>query len=116
MIEEIDEEIVLYIDTSATEEVRVGISIGGEKDFAVKASRREKAQVTLSLIADLLDKHDLVPDDIDKIEVNTGPGSFTGLRVGLSIANTMGSFLEIPINNEGKGEIVLPLYGSRLIN
>ncbi|EKD65038.1 MAG: hypothetical protein ACD_50C00208G0010, partial [uncultured bacterium] len=31
------------------------------------------------------------------IEVNTHPGSFTGIRVGMAIANALGFALKIPI-------------------
>ena len=46
--------------------------------------------------------------DISEIEVNTGPGSFTGLRVGVSIANALGWALGIPVNGKDlkKGEVV----------
>ncbi|MFH1536127.1 MAG: hypothetical protein ABIC96_03620 [Patescibacteria group bacterium] len=34
------------------------------------------------------------------IEVETGPGSFTGLRVGVSVANALGFALNIPVNGK----------------
>ena len=37
------------------------------------------------------------PKDIDKIFVVTGPGSFTGIRVGLTVAKVMAYSLNIPI-------------------
>ena len=47
---------------------------------------------------------------IDAIEVNAGPGSFTGLRVGASIANALSFALGIPVNGKPLGEIVEPRY------
>lgn len=55
---------------------------------------------------------------ITAIEVNTGPGSFTGTRVGVAVANALGFALDIPVNGSPrspreagkKGKIVLPKY------
>jgi tRNA threonylcarbamoyladenosine biosynthesis protein TsaB len=38
--------------------------------------------------------------DLAKIQVKTGPGSFTGLRVGVSTANALGFSLGIPVNGK----------------
>ncbi len=37
---------------------------------------------------------------LEGIEVETGPGSFTGLRVGVSVANALGYSLNIPVNGK----------------
>jgi len=64
--------------------------------------------------------------DIEKVFVYQGPGSFTGLRIGLSVANTVAYSLNIPIvGAEGENWIeeclaeseidsnpVPPVYGS----
>ncbi len=46
--------------------------------------------------------------DVTEIEVNSGPGSFTGLRVGAAVANALGYLLDVPVN--GKKTIVIPKY------
>ena len=51
----------------------------------------------VSAIADLLKKHNLSVDDIEGVLVNKGPGSFTGLRIGISVANALSYSLNIPI-------------------
>ncbi len=53
--------------------------------------------------------------DVTSIEVDTGPGSFTGTRVGVAVANALGFALNIPVNGSprevGKtGKIALPKY------
>ncbi len=48
-------------------------------------------------IAALLTKHDLLPRDIGSFMVATGPGSFTGVRVGLAAAKGLAEALEKPI-------------------
>src|SRR3989344_5956169 len=97
--------IILIIDTSDNKKISVGLEIDGEKDFITKATDIWKAQIVLPLIQELLEKHKLKPRNINKIEVNPGPGSFTGLRVGAAIANTLGTWLKIPINGKKIGEI-----------
>ncbi|MDR3349010.1 MAG: tRNA (adenosine(37)-N6)-threonylcarbamoyltransferase complex dimerization subunit type 1 TsaB [Acidaminococcales bacterium] len=45
----------------------------------------------------LLDSCAVLPRQLSGIAVSLGPGSFTGLRIGLSCAKTMGYALKIPI-------------------
>ncbi len=71
--------------------------------------RHVKAQECLSMINELLARHNVKLPDLTGIEVNPGPGSFVGVRVGVAIANTLGFFLHIPVN--GKKPPVLPKYG-----
>ncbi len=56
----------------------------------------------------LLKKHGLVVQDIDRIEFNRGPGSFTGLKIAAAIANTFNWAL----GRRRIGELVYPEYGS----
>ena len=94
----------LYIDTSDRETITVGI---GEKRFETNA-RDGASQKLLVFIEEILTKEGQSMKDISEIEVNTGPGSFTGLRVGVSVANTIGWALGIPVNGKDlrKGEAV----------
>ncbi len=61
----------------------------------VEASRY--SEVIIGLLQKLLSKNDLGPSDIDAIAVGIGPGSFTGLRVGVSTARTLAQVLDIPL-------------------
>src|SRR5450432_2622478 len=47
---------------------------------------RGHAEALIPLIARVLDRAKLTFSEIDRIAVTTGPGSFTGLRVGISAA------------------------------
>lgn len=98
---------ILIIDTSSIKEVQVGLEINGKKYFLSSVVDR-KTQAVLPMVEKLLKKHKLSVRDISEIKVNPGPGSFTGLRVGISIANALGFLLNIPVN--GKKAIIEPVY------
>jgi len=99
---------ILYIDTSSNREITVAIESNGKKDEVTKVLESHRDQVVLPLILELLNKHQLVFGDLEAIEVNPGPGSFTGLRVGVAIANALSYSLKIPVN--GTRNPVEPRY------
>ncbi|MFH1186744.1 MAG: L-threonylcarbamoyladenylate synthase [Candidatus Levyibacteriota bacterium] len=103
----VEKNVILTIDTS-TKEIKAGLIVNGKK-FKINKSV-QKAQVVLPLIEEILRKHKISIKNVSKIRVNTGPGSFTGLRVGISIANTLGKLLNIPINDKKIGELEEPKY------
>jgi tRNA threonylcarbamoyladenosine biosynthesis protein TsaB len=47
---------------------------------------RGHAEALMPLIARVIKRADMAPYDVDRVVVTTGPGSFTGLRVGISAA------------------------------
>lgn len=100
----------LIIDSSDNKEIVVGLQIDNKKYLLKHRVDSRRAQVILPLINKILRKYSLKIENIDSIEVNTGPGSFTGLRIGISIANTLGFALKIPINGKKVGELVEPVY------
>ena len=102
--------IALFIDTSNNKEVSVSLTIDGTEFAATQPIDTRKAQAVLPLVEQLLQEHNRTLQDITTIEVNPGPGSFTGLRVGATIANTLGFLLQVPVNGKLVGEIVTPLY------
>ncbi|WP_121664253.1 tRNA (adenosine(37)-N6)-threonylcarbamoyltransferase complex dimerization subunit type 1 TsaB [Metabacillus litoralis] len=54
----------------------------------------------------LLSDCDITPKQLDKIIVATGPGSYTGVRIGVSIAKTMAWALQLPIVGVSSLEIL----------
>lgn len=103
-----NETLILLIDTSSNKVVRVGLEIDGKKYLTELPLDRQKAQAVLPLVEQLLKNHKLSLKDLTGIKVNAGPGSYTGLRVGVSIANALGYLLNIPVN--GKKSIIEPIY------
>ncbi|HEX8932566.1 MAG TPA: tRNA (adenosine(37)-N6)-threonylcarbamoyltransferase complex dimerization subunit type 1 TsaB [Patescibacteria group bacterium] len=97
----------ILIDTTSNKEIKVGLVIDGKQDLVEQQIDYRKAQVVLPLIEELLKKHNLQLRDLTAIEVNPGPGSFTGVRVGVTIANTLGFLLNLPVNGE---KAVEPVY------
>ncbi len=99
----------LYIDTSNNQFVSVAIDLNGKKVMKTAVPDR-RTQDVLPFIVELIESQKKTLQDITEIEVHTGPGSFTGLRVGVSIANTLGMVLKVPINGQKIGELVKPQY------
>lgn len=104
----------IYIDTKDAKTTRV--SLIDESIVIEKLSKKNQfgSQVLLPMIKKLLDKK-RVPQlkhrysgrcnridfkDIKEVGVEIGPGSFTGLKVGVSIANALGFTLGIPVNGK----------------
>lgn len=85
----------LYIDTSDSEKIKVGF----DGDVVESDARQERAQKLLKVIDGELKKRKKEVKDINEIEVNLGPGSFTGLRVGVSVANALGWALGVPVES-----------------
>ncbi len=100
----------LFINSSDSKEIVIGLEIDGKKYLLKHKVDSKKAQAILPLIEKILKKYSLRIEDINSISVNTGPGSFTGLRIGISIANTLRFSLKIPVNGKKVGELVEPLY------
>lgn len=86
----------LYIDTSNSDKVILEMN---NKKFETD-SKKQKAQTLLPFIAEILAKEEGQLNELSEIEVHTGPGSFTGLRVGVAVANALGWSLKIPVNGK----------------
>ncbi len=96
----------LYIDTRDNSKTIVGL----DDKRIEKPTGPDKSQQVLGLINQILKRNKKTLKDLTEIEVETGPGSFTGLRVGISVANALGWALKIPVNGKKTGELVEPKY------
>lgn len=85
--------MILYINTKEQNKITVVLREKNKIIKTLSAKNKFGSQVLLPLVAKLF-------KDIKAIEVETGPGSFTGLRVGVSVANALGFALNIPVNNK----------------
>lgn len=101
---------ILIIDTADNKKNTVGLKIDHKEYFRTEDVSVSRTQVILPMIDKILKEHKVEMKNISAIEVNVGPGSYTGLRVGLAIANAISFALKIPINGKKVGEIILPIY------
>lgn len=87
----------LYIDTSSS---FLYTSIVDENTILGEIKEeygQSLSEVALPKIVSLFEKNNLKPTDIDKIIVVNGPGSFTGIRIGITIAKVYAWSLKLPI-------------------
>lgn len=66
-------------------------------DLKEKKSDMQHSVYTMPLINEILKNNKITINDIKEIIVVNGPGSFTGVRIGVTIAKTMAYLLNIPI-------------------
>lgn len=98
----------LYLDTSTPETI---LKLDGRE--YKEPLGNNLAEQLLAFIRDKLNENGKTWQDITEITFMSGPGSFTGLRIGASVVNTLASELNIPLyNHRGeKVKIILPDYG-----
>jgi len=99
---------ILFIDTSEIYTAKVAVEIDGKRHEKISESKVLKSQMVLPMIEEILKEQNVSLHDITEIMVATGPGSFTGLRVGATVANALSYLLDIPVN--GKKALVIPEY------
>ena len=98
----------LYLDTSTPETI---LKLDDQEyKYAFKNDLAEKL---LEFINNKLTENHATWQDITEITFMSGPGSFTGLRIGASIVNTLAHELNIPLkDHHGKThKIIVPEYG-----
>ena len=111
-------------------EAEIGLYDGNKKLANEKwQAHRQLAETLHSKLSELLQSAGKDWADVKGIVVYKGPGSFTGLRIGISVANTLAYSLKVPVIGasgdwieEGTaklltgaaGTIVLPEYGGEI--
>lgn len=115
---------ILYIDTT-TRYLYTGIVHDNtllkevKEDFGTDLSK-----ITLNTISEMLKSASLKPNDIDKIIVVNGPGSYTGIRIGVTIAKTfayslkkeittISSLQAMAVSSKKDTDYIIPLIDAR---
>ncbi len=88
-------QVILAIDSS-TQLLQLGLLIDETITCSSKKVERGHAEIIFIQIANLLDRGKITYDDLTRIAVITGPGSFTGLRAGIAAARSIGFAKKIP--------------------
>ena len=107
----------LFIDSATTNLVVAIINEGKIAYIYDNNDGHDTSSKMMPVLAEAFENAGLKPQDIDKIFVVTGPGSFTGIRVGLTVAKTMAYALNIPIVPISSLEVMASCSGgTALIN
>ncbi|HUA13162.1 MAG TPA: tRNA (adenosine(37)-N6)-threonylcarbamoyltransferase complex dimerization subunit type 1 TsaB [Candidatus Sulfotelmatobacter sp.] len=92
---------ILTIKTDNPEAEISLIKDGQEIEKIKWQAHKELSKTILVKITDLLKKSDMEIKDLGGLIIFAGPGSFTGLRIGFSVANTLAYSLSIPLVSTG---------------
>lgn len=119
--------MILLLDTS-TPTAYLTVIDGNETHSYEWQAERQLAHGLLKWVEEQLSRQGKSWHDITGIGAFRGPGSFTGLRIGLTVLNTLADSLAVPIvgasgdawqqdaitrlQNGDNDRIVLPHYGS----
>jgi len=101
---------VLAFDTAMS-----GISVGviaanGHIVSRQVETQREQASLLMPLIQEILEEAQIGFNDLDLLTCGMGPGSFTGLRIGLTTAKVMAMSLDVPLIGLNNLEIMARHY------
>lgn len=116
--------VILMIETS-TEWCSVALS-AGEKIISNRIIRtgRQHASLLAPLVAEVLDEAGIKASGCDAVAVSEGPGSYTGLRVGVSTAKGLCFGAGIPLiavgtprilamQGAGRADFIVPMIDAR---
>ncbi len=87
---------ILCIETG-TDICSVGLARGGETVALRESSQRDHARLAAAYVAEVLASEGISPTELSAVAVSKGPGSYTGLRIGVSLAKGLCYGLGIPL-------------------
>lgn len=89
--------LILSIDTSSADLSIALVDENGVIGLLEENMLRGQGEVLIPYIQSMMQQADLPMTAIEGVAVAVGPGSFTGVRVGLSAARGIGLALDIPV-------------------
>lgn len=103
----------LLIDTHMSNVVIVLFKDGKVVNKINEFSNQSHSVITMNSIKAILDNSGINVNDVGSIIVVNGPGSFTGVRIGVTIAKTISYCLNLPIRVISSLEVILSnVYGN----
>ena len=118
--------VILCIETATT---NCSVALGKEgkllalkEDYSDNYSHAERLHL---FIDEILKENNLAPGDLEAVAVSKGPGSYTGLRIGVSAAKGLCFSLDIPLISvatltslagqvdKQAGDYIIPLLDAR---
>ena len=81
--------ILLALDTTAATATAALFRDGALLAEREADASRKHAETALPMIDDLLEEHGVTISQVDLFAVDIGPGSFTGVRIGVSLINAL---------------------------
>ena len=87
----------LFIDTS-TKYLCIGIAKDEKVIYKFQQEAiKKQSELTIPFLQKALKEKNLELNDIDEVIVTIGPGSFTGIRIGMCVAKVLASLNNIPL-------------------
>ena len=71
--------------STATKKAMIAIKFDGKEDFCQLDANAKHSENALPALIELIEKNELELNDNDSFAVVVGPGSFTGIRIGLAL-------------------------------
>ena len=119
--------MILVIET--TERYKIKLGLFGQTLEIFEFETQDQASDLLIKIDQILAEHQVKLKDLKAIFASSGPGSFTGVRIGMTTANSLAWSLDIPVTGFVSGKLnqalknvdpqikkfsgpVLPIYSS----
>lgn len=90
------QKLFLIIDTLQREKIKLGLSIDDHLEY-FEFETLDQSKDLLIKIQKILQEKKIALENISVILVNTDTGSYTGARVGVTVANTLAWSLDIPV-------------------
>ena len=78
----------LFLDTSSNTLLLSIYKDNKMIDKIILENSQEHSIYAVEKLSEILSNNNLTPKDVDEIFVSVGPGSFTGIRIGVTIAKT----------------------------